>query len=515
MKPRQFKTVLGIDISFSQINLALLRKDKNDLKLLKAASCPVPDGAVKDGNIEDATALAKAIKQLKVRNKIRARHAALSMVINPMMTQILDIPNNAWDNVGQFVQNETKHYATLSMTKIASDYCGIKSPSKTNRRRAFVTAADSQKITTFVEALNKEGLDIDAIEPFPVSYIRACYAKNIAEKFDQNLVFVLLRDNILTLCVFKNQVLDFIETEQYEADKLNCEECFKWIVEKINALLKFYKLKLCDKCDKWKVNLVISISDKSIKGEIESLATKLKTGNLSYSFYQNTPPVELEIKSLEEAYLDTPIANAELSNKPSAIAVGLAMKLLNFSNCGLNINLLLPELVKAKPERKHTLIIANIAAAIFFLAVLSVGFFDMRMKNIKDGMKQKHGGLLGSDIKSMLGENVPLDEQIANTAENYENMSTILNTNFFARWDQILNEIRYATPEPVRIVNIFSNDGLRIILKGHAFSYESIHLFVQMLNESEYMKFVSLIGTEKDSESSGLVTYSISCSLVE
>jgi Tfp pilus assembly protein PilN len=181
----------------------------------------------------------------------------------------------------------------------------------------------------------------------------------------------------------------------------------------------------------------------------------------------------------------------------------------------LNINLLLPELVKAKPERKYTFIIANIAAAILILAVLSIGFFDMRVKNIKDGMKQKHGRLLSNEIKSMLGNNASLEEQITNTAENFENMSAILNTNFFARWDQILNEIRYATPEPVRIVNIFSNDGLRIILKGHALSYESIHLFVQMLNESEYMKFVSLIGTEKDSESSGLVTYSISCSLVE
>ena len=87
----------------------------------------------------------------------------------------------------------------------------------------------------------------------------------VNEKFDQNLVFVLLRDNILTLCVFKNQVLDFIETEQYEADKLNCEECFKGIVEKINAILKFYELKLHDKCDKWKVNMVLSISDKSIQ----------------------------------------------------------------------------------------------------------------------------------------------------------------------------------------------------------------------------------------------------------
>lgn len=515
MKPRQFKTVLGIDISSSQINMALLRKDKGSLKLLKAASCPVPDGAIKDGNIEDVTVLAKAVKRLKVRNKIRTRHVALSMVINPVMMQILDIRDNATDNVGQFVQDEIKDYATLSKTKIASDYCGIKPTGKTAPRRAFVAATDSQKIASFVKALNKEGLNIAAVEPFPVAYIRACYEKKIAEKVGQNVVFVLLRDNILTLCVFKNQVLNFMESKQCQANKLNGEECFRWIVEKVNELLKFYDITLCDDCDKWKVSIVISTGNKHTKEEIDSLAAGLKTGNLSCNFHQNNYAVELEIKSLEEACFDTPIANAELSNEIPVIAVGLAMKLLNFSNCGLNINLLLPEMVEGNPKRKHTLIIANIAAVALLLGVLSIGFFSMRVKSVMGAIEQKNGGLHGSSIKSMLDERVSLDEKIAKIANNYENMSIILNTNFFVKWDQILNEIRYATPKPVRILNIFSDDGLRIILKGHAFSYESVHLFVQTLNESEHIKLVALIGTEKDTKSSGLVAYSISCSLVE
>ena len=512
---QQFKNVLGIDISFDQINLALLRKSKNGLKLLKVAGCPVPDGAIKAGNIEDATALAKAIKHLKVKNKIRTNHVALSMVMDPTIMQTMDIPNNAWDDVGQFVRNEIKHCAALSMTKIASDYCGIKSTDKTDKRRAFVVAADSQKITAFVDALNKEGLDVNAVEPFSVAYIRACYAKKIAEKFDQNLVFVILRDNILTLCVFKNQILDFVENEKFEVDRFSCEESFRLIIEKINALLKFYRLKLADECDNWEVDLCVSISDESIKEKMGSLSAKLKTDDLPYSFLQNSSPVEFEFKSLDQAYLDTPVADTKLADKPSAIAVGLAMKLLNVEDCGLNTNLLLPEMVNSKPERKHALIIANIAAAIFLLAVLVIGFLDMQVRNIKESVKEKHGKLLSSEVKSMLNNKDSLDEQIVNTTENFENMSAILNTAFFARWDKVLDEIRYATPKPVRIVNIFSNDGLKIMLKGHALSYESIHLFVRMLNKSEYMKLVSLIGTEKDTESSGLVAYSVSCSLVE
>ena len=63
----RYRTALGIDISDSRINLALLRKHGDSVKLLKAAGCPAPEGAIKNGNIENAAALAKAIKKLKAK----------------------------------------------------------------------------------------------------------------------------------------------------------------------------------------------------------------------------------------------------------------------------------------------------------------------------------------------------------------------------------------------------------------------------------------------------------------
>ena len=121
------RTALGIEISSNRINLALLRKSKNGLELRKTASGIVPDGAIKDGNIEEAIVLNKAIKELKTKNKIRARHTALSLVINPMLLQILELPNDGPINVGQFVWDEVKNFAMLSMKRIAVDFCGLKS----------------------------------------------------------------------------------------------------------------------------------------------------------------------------------------------------------------------------------------------------------------------------------------------------------------------------------------------------------------------------------------------------
>ena len=42
-------TALGIDITNGMINLALLKSGKNSVKLLKAASAPVPEGVIKNG----------------------------------------------------------------------------------------------------------------------------------------------------------------------------------------------------------------------------------------------------------------------------------------------------------------------------------------------------------------------------------------------------------------------------------------------------------------------------------
>jgi hypothetical protein len=388
------------------------------------------------------------------------------------------------------------------MKKVAMDFCGIRSSAKTGNRRVFVVATDSQKIAESARALNETGLNIDAIEPAPIAYIRACYAKKIAGRFDQNLLFAIVYENVLTLCLFKNQTLDFVETKQLEVSTLHPDKCLDWITGKIDEVVKFYEHKARDKCDKWNINIIADIGNESVKEKTESLAIRFHGAELSF-------------RSLEDAYLDTPVAETELADKPSVIAVGLAMKLLNFPNGGLDINLVPPETAEVKSERKHTLIIANVAAAVFLLMILSIGFFGMQAKKVKKNIQQKQQSQLGRNTQTLLNEQVSLNEQITDISENLSGMNAILSTKSFIRWDQILNEIRSTIPKPVRIINLFSEDNSKVLFRGQALSYESIHLFVEMLNNSAHVKSASLIGTEKDDEQSGLVTYSVNCSLIE
>ena len=482
------RTALGINISDGRITLALLRKNKGGVKLLKAAGCPVPEGAIKNGNIEDAKALAKAIKKLKAKNRIHSHRTAFSLVANPTLIQILDLPKDARNNPRQFVHNEVKHYAVLPIKKAAVDFCGIKSSAKSPDRRVLVVATDRQKITTAYTTMNKEGLNIDAIEPAWMAYIRAYYAKKIAGSFDANRLFAIVCDETLTLSVFRSQRLDFVRTERIEPETLQSEEYPQWLAEKINAVIKFYDLEASDKQNKWNATVVTDISAWSVPGTTESLKAGL--GRL-----------KLDVRTLEHTHL--------------TIAVGLAMKLLKVPSSGLNIDLLPQELIEAKSAEKQTLMIANIAAAIIFLLILSAGFLIAKGKKANAHIEQNRQTQVSRNTPELLKEKALLQEQITELTEKLDVTKNALSDCPGLVWGRILSDIRQVTPKTVRLTALHSSDNSRMLLDGQALSYGDIYLFVDALGTCKNIESASLIGTEKYGGSQPLVKYSIRCSLIQ
>jgi Tfp pilus assembly protein PilN len=506
LKMLRTKTALGIDISDERISLVLLKGDKNGVELLASASAPIPEGAIKNGNIEDARLLAKAIKELETRNKIRSHHTALSFVVNPVLIQILDLPKGVPANIGQFVRNEVKQCAKLPIKNIAVDFCGVKSSVRLGNRRALVVATDNQKITQAAKTLTAEGLNICAIEPASVAYIRACYEKKIAKKIDLNLLFAIVRESILTLYLFRNQTLDFVRTKRFEADKTDPDKYSKWLAAEIYEVMRFYEFEVLDKHDKWEVLLTTDIYSEYIKDNIKLLGADGSALGIE--------AVELKVRSPEDTYLDTPFADTNLPDKPSAVAVGLAMKLLNLPGGSLNINLLPPEISEIKSARKQALIIANIAAVILFLMILSVGFFNTSVAKVTGDIEQQQTQLSHS-VKELLSEQALLDKQIANVSEGLKSMNAVLKPGSFLRWGQILDDVRFAIPEKVRVTNLSGGDSSKILLYGQALSYDAVYLFVQKLNASKHIDSASLIETKKDSKSKDLVWWSISCLIIQ
>ena len=151
------KTVAGIDISQERISIVLLKNGKNGPKLIKSVVAPVPEGAVKDGNIADAVLLAKAIRDLKVRNRIWTNRAAVSLFARPAVMQMIDMPKQMPPNLAQFVRGEMKHCAALPSGDIVLDYCALGSNRRSVDKRILAVAAETKKVTEFVHVLGRAG----------------------------------------------------------------------------------------------------------------------------------------------------------------------------------------------------------------------------------------------------------------------------------------------------------------------------------------------------------------------
>ncbi len=498
------KTALGIDISNGQINLALLKRDKNGVQLLKAASGPVPAGAIKNGNVEDPSSLAKAVRELEAENSIGAHHrAVLSLVAHPVLIQILDFPENIPANIGEFVRSEVKHCAMLPAGKVTSDFCGLKPAEKSPGRRVLVAAADNQKLTEVAAELERKGLNIVAIEPASLAFLRACYDKRIAGKFDQNLLLAIVHQGVLTLYLFRNETLNFLTTKHFGPDDGDGDRCLEWLAEEISAVMQFYDIEILEKQSQWEVEIVTDDCSSLPKERVDILASLL------------TNTAGLKIRTFEEASIDTPLVNPDAAANTSAVAIGLAMKLLQSGDFTLDVNLLPLKLLQDKSVEKQGWVIAIIAAVVLLLMILSIGLFNTKLNQLNRSTDWKTRTEVIENMQALSRERILLDEQVKDASQRLSNMSAAMRGDYFLRWDQILDQVALAIPRSVQIRSLSSDGSSMLMLEGQALSYEAVELFLDMLSNCRHIKSASLAETEKVSKSDKWIRYSIGCSLTD
>jgi hypothetical protein len=499
-------TALGIDISNNQISLALLRRSKGGVELVKAASGPVPEGAIKNGNIEEPALLAKSIRELKSHNKIRLRlrQTAVSLMARPVLLQIIEAPKSAEGgpaNVGQFVHNEVKHCVALSGKRIAMDFCGVGSGGKSGGDRLLVAAADNENVAQIVKVCSLARVNVEVIEPSLLAYVRAFYAKKIADRFDCNVLLVVLQRDTLTLCVLKRQSIDFIRTRDIDEDKTEPGMLCEWAASEINAVIQFYdSVDDSDDSGKWDI-IAVADSMQLPDDAQQSLKSKLTVGTL-------------QVRRPEDACQDTPVAkkdDAKVEAGASSVAIGLAMKLLVPNEPNFRINLLPPEATDVKAFKRHALITANVVAAVIFGMIIAVAVLGLSAKSVNAEIERQKEENSLSDLKMLFKEEKMLSSRLKQLSGEPGRLNEILDSRGGFDWSGLLNDIKKGTPKTVGITSLFSKGDSTVSLEGFGLSYEAIRWFVNALGESEYVVAASLIETEKDDEKGGLIRYTINC----
>ena len=508
------KIALGVDISETLISMALLKGNDNSVQLLKTASSPVPDGAIKNGNIENTKALATAIRRLKNRITRRPTQAVVSLFTQPVIVQIMDISKQPPSNIRQFVQSQMKHCAVLPGKKIALDFCGTSGVSLQTgvASRILAIATDGQKATEIIKVCGRAGITVKAIEPPLLAYTRAFYDKKIAGKFDSNVLIAILRENTLTLCVFKRQTLDFVRTNNIIEEKTRPDELYQtsassvvpWLAEQINIVIQFYDVEVPDSCGKWEITVVADCMQLPENAE-GSLKDKVASTDLQLLTSEDICQATIVSQSSSSV-------NRHRNGKPSPVAIGLAMKLLNTKTRNLGVNLLPPELARLRVIKKEALITANIAAAVLLIMILAINGPFRKIKSLNESIGHKKANLL-QDTRTLVQERICVDEKINTISNKINQINRILGSHYDTDWPMLLNDTGKGIPKTVLITSLSSKANCGMSLEGLALSNEDVYLFVDKLNKSKYIDSASIVETEKSLSNNGLVSYEINCSL--
>ncbi len=492
---------LGIDISQSRISFVLLRQVGDKIQLLKAGDIEVPEGAMTDGNITDPGRLAGAIKQLLSTNGIRESRVTVSLVAKPVLTRIIDLPSEIPDNLGRFVHSEIRHSAVLAGKEPRYDFCGLDAVSPGAGKRVFVSATDQEKISTFLKVLSLAGVEAGQIELGVIAWLRAIYEKHIANKYHSNILFALLADSTMTICVFRNEILDFIHcidlsTVKDDKEYLDCCE------NQIDTVVQFYDIEVDEAAeDKWEIIIGTDEAPNNSEDIQNTLQEKLNC--------------QVHLCTASTVYSDTPVIENDSVEKASVGAVGLAMKQFKTSGPGVKINLIPPEAGDKKAARKFTMIIINIVAAVLLLMILISGFVRIQLNKTKREMTERRQNDPTNDIEKLLIRQRNISDEIAKLSEKKARMEEVFEGVRHNNWSKILDDIRRKTPASVCITKLTGSDDSKLMLEGNTISYPSVRLFADLLCESEFIASAVLNKSSARNDIKGLRAYSIDCVLVD
>ena len=85
--------------------------------------------------------------------------------------------------------------------------------------------------------------------------------------------------------------------------------------------------------------------------------------------------------------------------------------------------------------------------------------------------------------------------------------------NSAAECAKLLKDIGRRAPKTLDIRELICRDDSGLKLCGNALSFNSIHLFGELLSQSDYIASATVTETSKDQESGEIITYTISCVL--
>ena len=196
-----FKNLLGgkkpgfaVEITADKINIAELKKQGTEIKLVTLASVEVPEDVFQEGQIVDGPTIAELIQSLVADNNIKAKQVATAIPGREAVTRVIPVPTELNDaELQDYMNQEAGLYLPYPREEADVDYQKLGTvldPADDLEKVQVALVATRKEVTdTYIRIFSQAGLIIDVLEVSNFSLIRS--VKNILGQYGSHEAIVI------------------------------------------------------------------------------------------------------------------------------------------------------------------------------------------------------------------------------------------------------------------------------------------------------------------------------------
>ena len=170
------KDAIGLDIGSSGVRAAHVSLARRPFTLEGFGQVPLPQGAVRDGEIVDSAAVAQAISQLWKHVRFRGKRVVLGVANQNVVVRWIDLPFMEEQELRGAIQFQVQEYIPIPIEDAILDFQVLDEFMTDNNERmmrVLVVAATKDMINTFISTVQRAGLEPAGINHNSFALIRS------------------------------------------------------------------------------------------------------------------------------------------------------------------------------------------------------------------------------------------------------------------------------------------------------------------------------------------------------
>jgi type IV pilus assembly protein PilM len=167
MSPKKAAISLGLDISTNSIKVAEVTIGKGEPVLSNLGIVHIPDGVIRDGEVEDGVTLAESLKELWGITGIKEKAVTLGVANQRVIVRPIELPYMEKDELDSALRFQVQEFIPIPIEDAILDFDIIEEFMTAEEERmltVLLVAAHKEMIQSFMEVLKAAGLGLAAID---------------------------------------------------------------------------------------------------------------------------------------------------------------------------------------------------------------------------------------------------------------------------------------------------------------------------------------------------------------